>query len=99
MSKLRSPWLALFGGVMLIVLSLSTALAGKPSGTHHGQQVSAQVRSQAGATNPHSDANSNSRSTHGSCGSNAAQSDAVGGQNNNHGGAVTEAARNTGATG
>jgi hypothetical protein len=93
MSKIRSPWLALFAGVMLIVLSLSTALAGKPSGTNHGQQVSSQARSQAGTAK--SDGNDSSSSTHSPCVSKVAQSDAHGGKNDNHGGAVSEAARNT----
>jgi hypothetical protein len=95
MSKIRSPWLALFGGVMLIVLSLSTALAGKPSGTNHGQQVSSQARSQAGTAKSDQNSNDSSSSNHGACVSKVAQSDAVGGKNDNHGGAVSEAARNT----
>ena len=92
--NIRSPWLALFAGVMLIVLSLSTALAGKPSGTNHGQQVSSNARSHAGNDNS-DNANDNSSSNHGACVRAVAQSDAVGGKNNNHGGAVSEAARST----
>jgi len=95
MSKIRSPWLALFAGVMLIVLSLSTALAGKPSGTNHGQQVSSQERSQAGTAKSDQNSNDSSSSNHGACVSKVAETDAVGGKNNNHGGAVSEAARNT----
>ena len=91
MSRIRSPWLALFGGVILIVLSLSTALGGKPNGTNHGQQVSSQVR-QNGTNHENSN---NSSTNHGSCVAAVAKSDAVGGKNNNHGGAVSEAARNT----
>jgi hypothetical protein len=49
MSKIRSPWLALFGGVTLIALSMSTAFAGKPDGTNRGLQVSAYVHSLVGA--------------------------------------------------
>lgn len=48
MSRLRSRWLALFGGVTLIALSLSTAFAGKPDGTNPGLQVSAYVHSLVG---------------------------------------------------
>ena len=49
MSKFRSHWLALFGGVALIALSMSTAFAGKPDGTNPGLQVSAFVHSLVGA--------------------------------------------------
>ena len=49
MSKFRSHWLALFGGVTLIALSMSTAFAGKPDGTNRGLQVSAYVHSLVGA--------------------------------------------------
>lgn len=45
MSKFRSHWLALFGGVTLLALSMSSALAGKPDGTNVGSQVSAFVHS------------------------------------------------------
>jgi hypothetical protein len=94
MNKIRLPWLALFAGVLLLVLSLSTALAGKPSGTNHGQEVSSQARNQAG-TEKSDNANDSSTSNHGACVRAVAQSDAVGGKNHNHGGAVSEAARNT----
>jgi hypothetical protein len=95
MSKIRSPWLALFAGVMLLVLSLSTALAGKPSGTNHGLQVSSDARSQAGTEKSDNNTEDSSTSNHGACVRAVAQSDAVGGKNDNHGGAVSEAARNT----
>lgn len=49
MTKFRSSWLALFGGVTLIALSMSTAFAGKPDGTNRGLQVSAYVHSLVGA--------------------------------------------------
>jgi len=49
MSRFRSRWLALFGGVTLITLSLSPAFAGKPEGENRGQQVSAFVHSLQGA--------------------------------------------------
>jgi hypothetical protein len=49
MTNFRSPWLALFGGVTLIALSMSTAFAGKPDGTNRGLQVSAYVHSLVGA--------------------------------------------------
>jgi hypothetical protein len=49
MTKFRSPWLALFGGVTLIALSMSVAFAGKPDGTNRGLQVSAYVHSLVGA--------------------------------------------------
>jgi hypothetical protein len=49
MTKFRSPWLALFGGVALIALSMSVAFAGKPDGENRGQQVSAFVHSLVGA--------------------------------------------------
>lgn len=45
MSRFRTRWLALFGAVTLLSLSLSTALAGKPDGENRGQQVSAFVHS------------------------------------------------------
>jgi clumping factor A len=48
MSKFRSRWLALFGGVTLIALSMSTAFAGKPDGTNAGVQVSTYVHSFVG---------------------------------------------------
>lgn len=48
MSRFRSRWLALFGGVTLLALSLSTAFAGKSDGTHPGLQVSAYVHSLVG---------------------------------------------------
>jgi hypothetical protein len=49
MSRFRSHWLALFGGVTLIALSLSTAFAAKPDAAdNRGQQVAAFVQSLAG---------------------------------------------------
>jgi hypothetical protein len=48
MSRLRKRWLALFGGVTLIALSMSTAFAGKPDGTPRGLEVSAFVHSLVG---------------------------------------------------
>ncbi len=45
MSRFRSRWLALFGAVTLIALSLSTAFGAKPDGENRGQQVSAFVHS------------------------------------------------------
>jgi hypothetical protein len=49
MSKFRSRWLALFGGVTLIALSMSTAFAGKPAAdTNRGLEVSAYVHSLVG---------------------------------------------------
>jgi hypothetical protein len=45
MSKFRSHWLALFGGVTLLALSMSTAFGAKPEGENKGQQVSAFVHS------------------------------------------------------
>jgi len=50
MSRFRSRWLALFGGVTLIALSLSTAFGAKPdAGENRGLQVSAYVHSLFGA--------------------------------------------------
>ncbi|MBA3689644.1 MAG: hypothetical protein H0W81_12595 [Chloroflexi bacterium] len=48
MSRFRSHWLALFGGVTLIALSMSSAFAGKPDGNHPGLHVSAYVHSLVG---------------------------------------------------
>jgi hypothetical protein len=48
MSRFRTHWLALFGGVTLIALSMSSAFAGKPEGTNAGLQVSAYVHSLVG---------------------------------------------------
>jgi len=48
MSRLRKRWLALFGGVTLLALSMSTAFAGKPDGTPRGLEVSAFVHSLVG---------------------------------------------------
>jgi hypothetical protein len=48
MSRFRTHWLALFGGVTLIALSMSSAFAGKPDGTNAGLQVSAYVHSLVG---------------------------------------------------
>jgi hypothetical protein len=45
MSKFRSHWLAVFGGVTLLALSMSSAFAGKPDGPNVGSQVSAFVHS------------------------------------------------------
>jgi hypothetical protein len=55
MSRFRSRWLALFGGVTLLALSLSTAFAGKPDSTHPGVQVSAYVHSLVGDVEETSD--------------------------------------------
>lgn len=49
MSRFRSHWLALFGAVTLIALSLSTAFGARPEGENRGQQVSAFVHSLVGA--------------------------------------------------
>lgn len=49
MSKFRTHWLALFGGMTLIALSLSTAMGAKPeAGDNRGQLVSAFVHSLGG---------------------------------------------------
>jgi hypothetical protein len=45
MSKFRTHWLALFGGVTLLALSMSTAFGARPEGENKGQQVSAFVHS------------------------------------------------------
>jgi hypothetical protein len=46
MSRFRTHWLALFGGVTLLALSLSTAFGAKPeAGDNVGSQVSAFVHS------------------------------------------------------
>jgi hypothetical protein len=90
MSRFRSRWLALFGAVTILSLSLSTALAGKPDGENRGQQVSAFVHSLQ-ATDEES-----APSDHGQCVALVAQDkEAVGPPNDNHGGAVSEAARVT----
>jgi TolA-binding protein len=49
MSRFRSRWLALFGGVTLIALSMSSALGAKPDAAENrGQQVSTFVHSLQG---------------------------------------------------
>lgn len=48
MSRFRTHWLALFGGVTLLALSLSTAFGAKPEGDNFGSQVSAFVHSLQG---------------------------------------------------
>jgi len=108
MTRFRSRWLALFGGVTLIALSLSSAWAAKPDGPNHGQQVSAFVHSLLGdveetdeavdeETEPEEDTEvaEGGGSAHGKCVSGVAHSDEVGPPNDNHGGAVSEAARVT----
>lgn len=108
MIRFRSRWLALFGGAVLIALSLSSAWGAKPdAGTNRGHQVSAFVHGPVGnageTTNDEtqaedatdSEADSSDSSAHGACVSKVARSDAVGGDNENHGGAVSEAARVT----
>ena len=111
MSRFRSRWLALFGGVTLIALSLSTAFAGKPDGTPRGLEVSAYVHSLVGdveETEEQADeetaaeedteveAEDSAPSDHGTCVAAVAQDEeAVGPPNDNHGGAVNEAARVT----
>lgn len=108
MSRFRSRWLALFGGVTLIALSLSTAFAGKPDGENRGQQVSAYVHSLAGDVEENEEADEETEedpeveeedsapSDHGKCVAAVAQDpEAVGPPNDNHGGAVSEAARVT----
>ena len=110
MSRFRSPWLALFGGVTLIALSLSTAFAGKPDGTNTGPQVSAFVRDSVGDVQQTTDNTADDTATvndtqtqtdqsapsdHGTCVAAVAQGEDVGGDNENHGGAVSEAARVT----
>jgi hypothetical protein len=56
MTPSRTRWLALLGGVALIALSLSTALAGKPdAGGNRGDQVSAFVHSLLGGAEASTD--------------------------------------------
>ena len=95
MSKLRTRWLALFGGVTLIALSMSSALGAKPT-DNRGQQVSAFVHSlQADAEAPVVEEDA-AASDHGKCVAAVAHDkEAVGPPNDNHGGAVSEAARVT----
>ena len=108
MSKLRTRWLALFGGVTLIALSMSSALGAKPT-DNRGMQVSAFVHSlQADAEEPVEEEpveeapvdeepvqeEDAAPSDHGKCVAAVAQDpEAVGPPNDNHGGAVSEAAR------
>ena len=110
MSKLRTRWLALFGGVTLIALSMSSALGAKPT-DNRGMQVSAFVHSlQADAEEPVEEEpveeapadeepvqeEDSAPSDHGTCVAAVAQDkEAVGPPNDNHGGAVSEAARVT----
>ena len=111
MTRFRSRWLALFGGVTLIALSLSSAWAAKPDGPNHGQQVSAFVHSLLGDVEETDEAvdeeteteedtevedEESAPSDHGKCVAAVAQDEeAVGPPNDNHGGAVSEAARVT----
>ena len=110
MSKLRSHWFAVFGGVTLLALSMSSAFAGKPEGTPQGQLVSEFVHSLQSADESESPDETESESespaepaaedtefsNHGECVKAVAQDkEAVGGDNENHGGAVSEAARVT----
>jgi hypothetical protein len=108
MSKFRTRWLALFGGVTLIALSMSSALGAKPT-DNRGMQVSAFVHSlQADAEEPVEEEpveeapvveepvqeEDSAPSDHGQCVAAVAQDkEAVGPPNDNHGGAVSEAAR------
>jgi hypothetical protein len=105
MSKFRTRWLALFGGVTLIALSMSSALGAKPT-DNRGMQVSTFVHSlQADAEEPVEEApvveepvtqEDSAPSDHGQCVALVAQDkEAVGPPNDNHGGAVSEAARVT----
>ena len=102
MSRFRSHWLALFGAVTLIALSLSTAFGARPEGENRGQQVSAFVHSLVGAdeeteedTEVEEEEEESAPSDHGQCVALVAQDkEAVGPPpNDNHGGAVNEAAR------
>jgi len=101
MSRFRSRWLAVFGAVTLVALSLSTAFAGKPDGGNRGQQVSAFVHSLVGADeeteeDTEVEEDESAPSDHGKCVALVAQDEeAVGPPNDNHGGAVNEAARVT----
>ncbi len=108
MSKLRSNWFALFGGVTLLALSMSSAFAGKPDGPPQGQLVSEYVHSLQSADESETESETESESpaepavedtessNHGECVKAVAQDkEAVGGDNENHGGAVSEAARVT----
>ena len=110
MSNFRSRWLALFGGITLIALSMSSALGAKPA-DNRGMQVSAFVHSlQADAEEPVEEEpveeapadeepvqeEDSAPSDHGQCVALVAQNkEAVGPPNDNHGGAVSEAARVT----
>jgi hypothetical protein len=110
MSKLRTRWLALFGGVTLIALSMSSALGAKPT-DNRGMQVSAFVHSlQADAEEPVEEEpveeapvdevpveeEDAAPSDHGTCVAAVAQDpEASGPPNGNHGGAVSEAARDS----
>jgi hypothetical protein len=107
MSKFRTRWLALFGGVTLIALSMSSALGAKPA-DNRGMQVSAFVHSlQTDTEEPVEEepvaeepvveepvVEDSAPSDHGQCVAAVAQDkEAVGPPNDNHGGAVSEAAR------
>ena len=112
MSRLRTRWLALFGGATLIALSMSTAFAGKPDGAPRGLEVSAFVHSLVGDVEDTEEEVEDETETeeetevedeegapsdHGQCVAAVAQDpEAVGPPNDNHGGAVSEAARVTG---
>ena len=60
MSKLRSHWFAVFGGVTLLALSMSSAFAGKPEGAPQGQLVSEYVHSLQSADESESESESES---------------------------------------
>jgi hypothetical protein len=111
MNRFRQRWLALFGGVTLIALSLAPAFAGRPDGTNRGLQVSAYVHSLVGDVEETADQADEETETeddtevtdpetapsdHGHCVAEVAgDEEAVGPPNDNHGGAVSEAARDT----
>ena len=110
MSNFRKRWLALFGAVTLIALSMSSALGAKPT-DNRGMQVSAFVHSLQGDTEEPAEEEpveeepvdeepveeeDSAPSDHGKCVAAVAQDpEAVGPPNDNHGGAVSEAARVT----
>ncbi len=100
MSNFRTRWLALFGAVTLIALSMSSALGAKPdAGENRGQQVSAFVHSLQGdveESDEEAEVEDSASSGHGECVREVAKDhEAVGGENENHGGAVSQAARVT----
>lgn len=103
MNTFRSRWLALFGGVTLIALSMSGAMAHDPADPNHATDVSGFVESQAQeaadetetSDAPEVEADETAPSDHGACVAEVAHSEDVGGENENHGGAVSEAAQVT----